>query len=80
MPLGGKLSAQDVTALEEWVLKGLPWPAEKGPIKATGGAPDFYQKLIREYWAFQPVRATRPPRSDANPIDAFVRAKLEQTG
>lgn len=79
MPLGGKLSAQDIAALEEWVLKGLPWPEEKGPVKPAA-ASDLYQKLIREYWAFQPVRAVRPPRNDANPIDAFVRLKLEQAG
>jgi len=80
MPLGGKLSAPDVAALEEWVRKGLPWPEEKGAIAAGAGQPAFYQKLIREHWAFQPVRATRPPRSGGNPIDAFVRAKLAQSG
>ena len=80
MPLGGKLSAPDVAALEEWVRKGLPWPEEKVAIKAGAGVPAFYQKLIREYWAFQPVRATRPPRSSGNPVDAFVRVKLEQAG
>jgi hypothetical protein len=80
MPLGGKLSAPDVAALEEWVRRGLPWPEEKGTIKAGAGQPAFYQKLIREHWAFQPVRATQPPRSSGNPVDAFVRAKLAQAG
>ena len=80
MPLGGKLSAPDVAALEEWVRKGLPWPEGNSAIQPGTGAPSFYQKLIREYWAFQPVRATRPPPSGGNPVDAFLRVKLEQAG
>ena len=78
MPLGGKLGAQDVAALEEWVRKGLPWPEEKSPSNAGVGDPGFYQKLIREHWAFQPVRTTQRPRGNGNPIDAFVRARLDQ--
>jgi len=80
MPLGGKLTAPEVAALEEWVLKGLFWPQDKGAIQSAGGVPAFYEKLLREHWAFQPVRATRPPKSSGNPIDAFVRVKLERAG
>ena len=80
MPMGGKLIASDVAALEEWVRKGLPWPDEKTGIKAGAGTPDFYQKLIREHWAFQPVRAIQVPKSSGNPVDAFVRTKLEKMG
>jgi hypothetical protein len=80
MPLGGKLADAEVAGLEEWVREGLPWPAEKVPIKGAAGDPGFYDKLIREHWAFQPVSAARPPRSDKNPVDAFIRAKLEKSG
>lgn len=78
MPLGGKLGEQEIAALEDWVRKGLPWPEDKNTAKASAGDPGFYEKLIREHWAFQPVRAARPPRSARNPVDAFVRAKLQQ--
>jgi hypothetical protein len=77
MPLGGKLSPADVTALEEWVRKGLPWPEEKVAIDAV---PGFYQKLIREHWAFQPVKARPPPKSGGNPVDAFIQFRLQQAG
>jgi len=78
MPMGGKLSDPDIAALEEWVRKGLTWPEEKVTTKAGPGDPAFYQKLIREHWAFQPVHATAPPRGARNPVDAFIRAKLDQ--
>ena len=73
MPLGGKLSAPDVAALEEWIRKGLPWPEEKVAVS-------FYSKLIREHWSYQPVKAMPPPKKGGNPVDAFVRFKLEQSG
>ncbi len=38
----------------------------------------------REWWAFQPLQASVPPRSGAtgeeHPIDAFIRARLETVG
>ncbi|HUQ94056.1 MAG TPA: PSD1 and planctomycete cytochrome C domain-containing protein [Bryobacteraceae bacterium] len=80
MPLGGKLSAPEVSALEDWVRQGLPWPEDKNAVKSGAGAPAFYQKLIREHWAFQPVRTSKAPRTRGNPVDAFVRAKLEAAG
>lgn len=76
MPMGGKLSARDVDALEEWVRRGLPWPEEKSASKPDSGVPDFYQKLIREHWAFQPVKAVATPKRGSNPVDAFSRVKL----
>ncbi len=80
MPMGGKLSAPDIAALEEWVRKGLPWPEDKNAAGIGTGDPGFYQKLIREHWAYQPVRAVPPPQSSGNPVDAFVRAELEKAG
>ncbi len=78
MPMGGKLSDSDIAALEDWVRQGLPWPEAKIAAKAGAGDPGFYQKLIREHWAFQPVLTTLPPRGDRNPVDAFIRVKLDQ--
>jgi hypothetical protein len=80
MPMGGKLSAPEIAALEEWVQKGLPWPEDKNAAKLGTGDPGFYQKLIREHWAYQPVRAVSPPQSAGNPVDAFVRTRLEKAG
>ena len=80
MPLGGKLSDVEVAGLEEWVRQGLPWPDGKAPVKVAAVDPGLYQKLIREHWAFQPVRTARSPRSEGNPVDAFIRAKLKKSG
>src|SRR4051794_31981205 len=32
------------------------------------------------HWAYQPVRRVAPPSSAGNPIDAFIRARLEREG
>ncbi|MEJ7606604.1 MAG: DUF1549 domain-containing protein [Bryobacteraceae bacterium] len=84
MPLGSKLKPDEIGALEKWVREGLPWPEEKTPSVAAGGASNFYQKAMREHWAFQPVAKLRPPDawghgSPANPIDRFIAAKLRQS-
>ena len=75
MPMGGKLKPEEIAALESWVEKGLPWPGDKG-IQLAAGDPGFYQKLIREHWAFQPVKEpSEPEGSKSNPIDRFIAAK-----
>jgi Protein of unknown function (DUF1553)/Protein of unknown function (DUF1549) len=43
----------------------------------TTPAKDPFTDAQRKYWAFQPVRRPAPPSAAANPIDAFVRARLE---
>ncbi|MEO8658272.1 MAG: PSD1 and planctomycete cytochrome C domain-containing protein [Bryobacteraceae bacterium] len=83
MPVGGKLKAEDVAALEQWVKMGLPWPETKSaPAAKAGGLPAFYGALIRDHWAFQPVRAVTPPalKGKTNPVDRFVAAKLTAAG
>jgi uncharacterized protein DUF1553/uncharacterized protein DUF1549/cytochrome c len=70
---GGKLKDAEIAALTEWVKMGAPDP-RSGPKKyATAG---------RSHWAFQPVKKAEVPQVKntgwvANPIDAFVLAKLE---
>ncbi len=53
-------------------------------LAADSQAPkkDTFTAAQRKYWAFQPVRRTEPPLAKAgaqpaNPIDAFIRARLE---
>ena len=76
MPLGGKLKAEEIAALEEWIQKGLPWPESTALKLATGDA-GFYEKLIREHWAFQPVKLRSVPEGrGSNPIDRFISEKL----
>jgi mono/diheme cytochrome c family protein len=65
-----KLPDADIAALEKWVMLGAPWPA-----KATLTPPE----KAAEHWAFRPVVKPPVPKSDAaNPIDAFLHAKLSE--
>jgi len=78
MPMGGKLKPDEIAALEQWVHDGLPWPAENSTKLAVGDA-GFYEKILREHWAFQPVKSpSLPSGTEANPIDRFIAAKLRE--
>ena len=85
MPPTGKLNQREIAALAEWVKMGAPWPNEP-PSAATSRRSDFtITDEDRHYWAFQPVGNPAIPkvnRADwvANPIDAFVLARLEEKG
>jgi mono/diheme cytochrome c family protein len=70
---GDRLSAADIGKLRAWIDQGADWP---GPEHA---APEEI------WWSLRPL--VRPPvpqsaglRSLANPIDAFLTAKLEAAG
>ena len=77
MPVGGKLKPEEIAALEQWIQIGLPWPEDKG-IKLAAGDPAFYAQILREHWAFQPVKAPAVPGGAApNPIDRFIASKLK---
>ncbi|MBY0507004.1 MAG: PSD1 and planctomycete cytochrome C domain-containing protein [Bryobacteraceae bacterium] len=70
MPLGSKLADAEIAAFEEWIRVGLPWPAS-GKAAPSG----LYDKLLREHWAYQPVRRSAlPPGKTTNPIDRFLPA------
>ena len=74
-PEGSRLSADQVSAIKRWIDAGAVWPdgiVLKSPQAASA-----------EHWAFQPIRRlTAPEPGDPSgmgqPIDAFVREKLDQ--
>jgi mono/diheme cytochrome c family protein len=85
-PDGERLTAEDVKALATWIDAGLPWPGrEAEPERETVRDPRL------DHWAWQPIVrpavpaavpefATRPGvEPERNPIDFFVRAKLQET-
>ncbi|MCH2203394.1 MAG: PSD1 and planctomycete cytochrome C domain-containing protein [Fuerstiella sp.] len=76
MPPDEQLSSQQISALEHWVLLGMPWPAAGGPISDPKG------EAALNHWAFQPVRDVTPPRSARypvrTPVDSFIFRRLEQ--
>ncbi len=74
MPPAGKLTAQQIADLEEWVRRGAPWPEY---------APDQSPAAL---WSVQPVRRPAVPKVVPpagrpewvrNPIDAFVLRGLQ---
>lgn len=86
MPPSGKLSDEDIGALEKWVADGAYWPEEPLPEGAEGEVDAFDLDDRREnHWAWQPVRDSTPP-AVSNPewtrdtIDRFILAGLEDAG
>jgi hypothetical protein len=83
MPPTGKLPADAIAALTEWVRQGAVWPAGDEP--AAGGPQEFDLAARAQHWSFQPVQAVTPPdvqRADwcRNPVDRFILSKLEAAG
>ncbi|WP_406695001.1 DUF1553 domain-containing protein [Singulisphaera sp. Ch08] len=77
-PQGAPLTAAQVGLLRAWIDRGAVWPDS-----ASAQSED----ALKTHWAFQPV--SRPPvptiegpqaASIRQPIDAFIAAKLAQSG
>ena len=83
MPPGGKLKAEEISALEDWIRAGAAMPEGKPRPKSTKEYEITEEQ--RAFWSFQPVAKPKPPavkqtqrvRGD---IDRFVIAKLEGEG
>ncbi len=76
---GGKLSADQIAALEQWVKLGAPDP------RVGGKAHPMDMAKARQHWAFQPVAKPAVPSVKnakwvRTPVDAFVLAQLEAKG
>ena len=86
MPPGGKLAAEEISVLRDWVLRGAPWPgAERREAMISDGAHGTFTQEQRNYWAFQPLSKAAPPAVGKpdwarNAIDRFVLASLEREG
>jgi mono/diheme cytochrome c family protein len=92
MPPSKKLSAEQIADLTRWVNMGAPWPGGGVAAPASAAAPPTTRKSgleitdkDRAHWAFQPVKRpampnVRNPERVANPIDAFVLARLDAKG
>nr|WP_231741045.1 PSD1 and planctomycete cytochrome C domain-containing protein [Thalassoglobus neptunius] len=82
MPPKGKLSSEDIQALEDWVRMGAPWPQEEAPT-ADAVQPKFDLESRRsEHWVWQPIHAPEIPKVDReswpnNSIDHFILSRLE---
>src|SRR5262245_32735985 len=87
MPLGGRLSSDEIATFRDWIDSGAEWDSTVALAASTGAAhvkapEEKFTEQQRRYWAFQKV--VKPPAPTArgrewsrNPIDAFVLSKLE---
>lgn len=82
MPPQGKLSAEEIAALTEWVARGAPFPptADPAALQKSDGI-DF--EAGRKFWSFQPVKRQPLPevQNAAWPrerIDYFTLATMER--
>ncbi len=76
MPPNGKLTAAEVAALVQWVKDGATDPRDGGPARLGG----VTVAEAKKWWSFQPVVRPEVPKVSANPIDAFILAKLDAKG
>ncbi len=84
MPPKGKLSAQQIADLTQWIKSGAADPRE-GKAVAVKGRMTGLTDEARSHWVFQPVRKLAlPPVKDGawvqTPVDAFILARLESAG
>ncbi|MEZ6127127.1 MAG: PSD1 and planctomycete cytochrome C domain-containing protein [Planctomycetaceae bacterium] len=84
MPPTGQMSPKHIDVLTQWVTQGLPWPKDLHEIEfeAEAGPPQVNDET-RQFWSYQPVRIPNVPEVDHpghNPIDAFLRQKLQAAG
>jgi hypothetical protein len=85
MPPKGRLPADQIADLTEWVRRGAPWPksaADAGPAKVT--AFDLARRKA-DHWCWQPLRPTEPPEvknaaAVRRPLDRYLIAALEAKG
>src|SRR5579862_3344056 len=70
MPPGSKapLTAAELAILREWINQGAKWP------DATTAA----RRPRSTWWSFQDLKRPAVPQGAANPIDAFIQAKLAE--
>ena len=83
MPPDGRLPPEAIATIEEWVRRGLPWPAD-GPAAAEAGVFDIAARKA-DHWCWQPPRSQAAPPVRAadwcrTDIDRFVLARLESAG
>ncbi|MFM7167122.1 MAG: DUF1553 domain-containing protein [Planctomycetaceae bacterium] len=85
MPPAGRLPAEEIAKLQQWVRDGAVLPeytAKPRPVTAS-----INYSEARQFWSFRPLAQVQPPTVSAageawlaGPIDAFVWQGLEQRG
>jgi len=83
MPKGGRLTADQIEAIAQWIRTGAVWPATGKTLVAAKG--ELIDPARRAFWSFQPlhpapaptVKTSRWPKTE---IDRFILSRLEKEG
>ncbi len=84
MPPRSRMPDAEVAILEKWIAEGAHWP--EGMDAAAVEVAEFPLEQRRQsHWAWQPIRVGKAPIVEGvdwqrNPIDAFVKHRLESAG
>ncbi len=83
MPPDGKISADSIATLTQWVKMGAPWPGAAPTAPANGQFVITPQQAA--FWSFKPVVMPPVPKVKSawwikSPIDSFIMQKLEAKG
>lgn len=82
---GAKLDDKVIADFERWIKEGAPDPRDHPPSKEEVAKDTDWNSVLqrrKQWWCFQPVKATPPPASPAgtHPVDAFIDAKIKDAG
>ena len=90
MPPDAPLKDNEITALTEWVRRGLPWPTVDGKSRVLEPSGQRITEADKQYWAFQPIRDPAVPEFKSqisnskfqvrNAVDHFIAARLAAEG
>jgi len=83
MPPTGQLAPKTIADFEAWVRMGAPDPRVDVPSTEELQAETSWDTIIekrKQWWSFQPIRDLAPPANAKHPVDAFIRASLEEAG
>ena len=85
MPPDGKLKQSDIAILQRWIAMGAPDPRMDTPVTKPPSGSSTTAIAAEQLWSFQPITEPALPRvADpawaGEPIDAFVRARLDEAG
>lgn len=85
MPPSKKLAREQIDDFTQWVKLGAPWPGSGNEKVAAIRKGKSISDQDRAHWSFVPVKTPAIPTVEnkawvANPIDAFLLAKLEGKG
>ncbi len=88
-PKGERLSEEDVTILDQWILSGASWPQDEASNAALPGvarrSPGKIDAEDRKWWAFVPISKPQIPvpafpTTGTHPVDRFIDHHLAIEG